>query len=93
MLRIEICPEFPENLESLRVKKGGEMGWQVTAKGIHCDLVDEGTSLLVHKDGTIICTYYRRYSKEKNQAKKLKSCLTPEKCPRVSEFRDWALSN
>ena len=68
------------------------MGWQVTAKTIHCDLVRDYTTLMVYKDGSTRCTYYSKNSSAKDGKKRLKNCTGPN-CDYVTEFSAWASSH
>jgi len=36
--------------------------WQVTATTIHCDAVDDEVTILVHKDWTVDCTGFQKYT-------------------------------
>jgi len=76
-----------------RKEEKGEMDWQVTATTILCDYVDDYAVLMVYGDGAAKCTYFNKYShvKEKEKSKRLKHCKGLE-CPKVSEFRERALS-
>ncbi len=38
------------------------MGWQLTAITIYCDAVDDEVTIILHKDGAITCTDYRKYT-------------------------------
>lgn len=35
--------------------------WQVTATTIYCDAVDDDVTVMVYKDGSSMCTGYRKY--------------------------------
>jgi hypothetical protein len=35
--------------------------WQVTAKAIYCDAVDDDVVIMVHPDGSVKCSGYSRY--------------------------------
>ena len=37
------------------------VGWQVTAKTIYCDAVDDEVTLLIYKDGKAHCTGCKKY--------------------------------
>ena len=68
------------------------MAWQVTAKTIRCDLVDNYATLLVYRDGNTKCTYYSKYSPAKDWKKRKKSCAGPN-CNYVTEFSAWSSSH
>jgi len=48
--------------------------WQVTAKTIYCDAVDDDVTIMVYKDWSTRCTGYKKYveSLNKETAKMLK---------------------
>ena len=48
--------------------------WQVTAKAIYCDAVDDDVTIMVYKDWSTRCTGYKKYieSLDKETAKTLK---------------------
>ena len=68
------------------------MGWQVTAKTIHCDLVGNYATLLVYQDGSTKCTYYSKNIATKDSKKRLENCTGPN-CDYVAEFSAWAFSH
>ena len=35
-------------------------GWQITAKTIFCDAVDDEVTVMVYKDGSTRCTGYKK---------------------------------
>ncbi len=72
--------------------------WVLTATTIYCDAVDDEVTLLVHKDGTLKCTGYDKYSKPtKETAREIKirsrqsgkklDC-TGLQCHRLIQYRD-----
>lgn len=71
--------------------------WQITATTIQCDYVHEAITLMVDKDWTVRCTWYRRYKQkalEDNKKKfekairlKMEKCLGTE-CPLALNYRD-----
>lgn len=73
--------------------------WQVTAKAIYCDAVDDDVVVMVYPDGKTICTGYQKYvehgNKDSNAVLKKKSRLLNRglKCEgpadiRVTSYRD-----
>lgn len=78
------------------------VNWQITATTIDCDAVDDETTILVYKDGSVKCTGYHKYSQpnketvnllnEKNkQLDRNLACEGPE-CFRVIQYRDKLLA-
>ena len=71
--------------------------WQITATTIQCDYVHEAITLMVDKDWTVRCTWYRRYKQkalEDNKKKfekairlKMENCLGTE-CPLALNYRN-----
>jgi hypothetical protein len=71
--------------------------WQAVATTIHCDMVDDAASIMVYKDWTTRCTWYREYKEKAVQDKKRKldkhikekigKCQGPL-CRYVVEYRD-----
>jgi len=71
--------------------------WQITATTVHCDLVDDFVTIIVNKDWTTKCIWYKRYKqkaledrKQKfdgNMRLKMEKCQGPE-CPYVIGYRD-----
>ena len=68
------------------------MSWQVTAKTIRCDAVENYATLLVYQDGSAKCSYWGKNSASKGGKKKLGNC-TGESCPQLAEFKAWAFSH
>jgi hypothetical protein len=72
-------------------------GWQITATTINCDYVDEAVTIMVDKDWTTRCTWYRRYKQKANENGKAKfekeirvkipKCAGTE-CPLALNYRD-----
>ena len=73
--------------------------WQVTAKAIYCNAVDDDVVIMVYPDGKTLCTGYQKYvehgNKDSNALLKKKSrALNRElKCEgpldtRVTDYRD-----
>jgi hypothetical protein len=71
--------------------------WQITAKTIYCDAVDDEVTVIVHKDGSTRCTGCKKYEqpnditrqsiREKTRRLKRPIKCEGEKCPRVTEYR------
>ena len=53
--------------------------WQVTAKAIYCDAVDDDVAIMVYKDWSTTCTGYKKYGEDLNKetAKVLKKKAGP----------------
>ena len=73
--------------------------WQVTAKTIYCDAVDNDVTIMVYKDWSTRCTGYKKYVESLNKEtaemlkKKAKRLGRNLKCEgpldhRVTEYRD-----
>jgi hypothetical protein len=43
------------------------MDWQVTAKAIYCDAVDDDVIIMVYSDGKTRCTGYQKYVEQRNK--------------------------
>lgn len=71
--------------------------WQTTATTIHCNLVDELVTIMVNRDWTTKCVWYRRYKQKAMENKKqkfskeikarLEKCSGPD-CSLAIEYRD-----
>ncbi len=71
--------------------------WQITAKTIFCDAVDDEVTVLVQKSGDARCTGCRKYDNPnditrrlvKEKTRKLKRPLKceGEECPRVTVYK------
>jgi len=71
--------------------------WQITATTIQCDRVDDAVTVMVDRDWTIRCTWYRRYKQKALEDKKhkfekairikIEKCLGAE-CPLAINYRD-----
>jgi len=76
--------------------------WQITAKTIFCDSVDDEVTLMVYKNQTIHCTGCRKYNqpnaitlhiiKEKTRRLKRPIKCEGEPCPRLTGYRDKILN-
>lgn len=71
--------------------------WQITATTIRCDYVDDDVTLMVDRDWTTRCAWYRRYKQKALDGKKQKfdkeirikieKCAGSE-CPLAINYRD-----
>jgi hypothetical protein len=71
--------------------------WQITAITIHCDCIADDVTIMVDKDWTTRCAWYRRYKHNAPGDRKQKfdktvklmiaKCLGPE-CPLALKYRD-----
>jgi len=78
------------------------VGWQITAKTIYCDAVDDEITVQVYKDGTTLCTGCKKYNepnrithdivKEKTRRLKRPIKCEGEQCPRVTQYKEKILS-
>jgi hypothetical protein len=76
--------------------------WQVTAKTVFCDQVDDEVTWLVQRDGAVRCTGDRKYNqpnditrqvvREKTRRLKRKIHCEGEKCPRMATYKDQILA-
>jgi hypothetical protein len=74
-------------------------GWELTAKTIYCDAVDDDVTIMVYKDWSTKCTGYKKYGEglNKETARVLKKktkrlgrnlgCEGPQDY-RVTDYRD-----
>lgn len=71
--------------------------WQITAKTIYCEAVDDEVTLLIYKDETSRCTGCKKYDEpdsvtrkiiwEKSRRLKRPIKCEGEQCPRIAEYR------
>ncbi len=71
--------------------------WQVTAKTIYCDAVDDEVTLLIYRDFSTRCTGCQKYTEPdevtrrlvKGKQKTLKRAIKceGEDCPRIETYR------
>lgn len=76
--------------------------WQITAKTIYCDAVDDEVTLLVYKDISIHCTGCKKYNepdditrssiREKSRKLKRPVKCEGEQCPRVNNYKEQILA-
>jgi hypothetical protein len=78
------------------------INWQITAKTIYCDAVDDEVTVIVYKNGTARCTGFRKYNKPnsftshiiKEKTSKLKKTIKceGESCARTTGYRETILN-
>ena len=78
------------------------VGWQITAKTIYCDAVDDEVTLLIYKDKRANCTGYKKYNQPNaitvsTIKRKTKSLKRPvkcegEDCSRLSRYKENILT-
>jgi hypothetical protein len=76
--------------------------WQITAKTIFCEAVDDEVTVVVLRSGTVHCTGYRKYEqpnditrtlvKEKTHRLKRAVKCEGEDCPRVTGYKNQILA-
>ena len=76
--------------------------WQITAKTIFCEAVDDEVTVMVQKNGDTRCTGCRKYNqpnditrtlvKEKNRKLKRTIKCEGEDCPRVTGYKNQILA-
>jgi hypothetical protein len=76
--------------------------WQVTAKTIYCDAVDDEVTIMVYKDFSVRCTGFKKYSQPnditlrilKKKTRLLKKPLKceGEQCLRVTSYKEKILA-
>ncbi len=76
--------------------------WQITAKTIFCDAVDDEVTVMVYKDGSTRCTGYKKYTEPnditrqtiKQKIRRLKRPIKcqGEQCSNVTQYREKILS-
>jgi hypothetical protein len=76
--------------------------WQITAKTIYCDAVDDEVTLLVYRDTSCRCTGQKKYDepdavtrsavKEKNRKLSRPVQCERDKCLRLAHYKDSILS-
>ena len=75
------------------------VNWQVTAKAIYCDAVEDDVVIMVYRDGSVKCTGYQKYVEHGNKEsavilkKKSRALGRQLKCEgpldiRVTSYRD-----
>ncbi len=74
------------------------VNWQITAKTIYCDAVDDEVTLMVYKDASCHCTGFRKYNEPNAVTQKMISEKTRhlkrsikcegEQCYRLTQYKD-----
>ncbi len=73
--------------------------WQVTAKTIYCDAIEDDVIIMVYRDGSTKCTGYQKFVEQKNKGsdavlnKKSRILKRELKCEgpldiRITSYRD-----
>jgi hypothetical protein len=72
--------------------------WQITAKTIFCEAVDDEVTVIVHRNGAVHCTGCRKYDQPnditrilvKEKTRKIKRAVKceGESCPRVTGYNN-----
>jgi TATA-box binding protein (TBP) (component of TFIID and TFIIIB) len=72
--------------------------WQITAKTIFCEAVDDEVTVIVHSNGAVNCTGCRKYDQPndmtrilvKEKTRKIKRAVKceGESCPRVTGYKN-----
>jgi hypothetical protein len=78
------------------------VGWQITAKTIYCDAVDDEITIIISKNGPATCTGCKKYNEPnritcnviKQKTRRLKRPIKceGEKCSRVTQYQDKILA-
>jgi hypothetical protein len=76
--------------------------WQVTAKTIFCDSVDDEVTVMVYKNGSTRCTGSQKYNqpnditlgmiKKKNRRRNKPIKCEGDRCLRISQYRENILA-
>ena len=76
--------------------------WQITAKTIYCDAVEDEVTVMVYKNATVRCTGCKKYSepnaitlgtiKEKSQRLKRPIKCEGEGCSHVTAYKETILA-
>ncbi len=76
--------------------------WQITAKTIYCEAVDDEVTLLVYQDGSAQCTGRKKYRQPnkmtldliKGKSKRLKRQVkcSGAPCPKPTEYKEKLLA-
>jgi hypothetical protein len=71
--------------------------WQITAKTIFCEDVDDEVTIMLHKDSSVVCTGYKKYNNPNEitvnsinqKQRRLKRTIRCEgqNCPRVTTYK------
>jgi len=76
--------------------------WQITAKTIFCDAVDDEVTVMVYKDRSVRCTGCKKYTQPNDITRKAVNLKTRqlkraikcegEQCPRVIQYQNQILA-
>ena len=76
--------------------------WQITVATIYCDAVDDEVTIMVHRDWSLKCTGYNKYSQPgketasllKKKGKRLNRQLECQglECHRIIQYKETLLS-
>jgi hypothetical protein len=76
--------------------------WQITAKTLYCEAVEDEVTVLVYKNGSTLCTGCKKYEKPdsitlgliREKTKNLKRTIKceGEPCPRVTQYKEKILA-
>jgi hypothetical protein len=79
------------------------INWQITAKTIFCEAVDDEVTVLVNKDGSVRCTGCRKYEqpnditralvREKKRRLKRSVKCEGEGCARVTGYKNQIMAD
>jgi hypothetical protein len=85
-----------------RSVRDSKTDWQITAKTIYCDAVDDEVTVLINKDFSVRCTGFKKYNQPnditlgiiKKKTGRLKRPLKceGEQCPRVIGYKEKIVS-
>ncbi len=74
------------------------VNWEITARTIYCDAVDDEVTVLIYKNGSVRCTGYQKYNRPdditrdiiKQKSRRLKRTVKceGEDCPRVVQYKE-----
>jgi hypothetical protein len=77
-------------------------GWQITAKTIYCDAVDDEVTVIVSQNGSTRCTGCRKYNQPnditlgiiREKARRLKRPIKceGEPCSRVTQYKEQIMA-
>jgi hypothetical protein len=77
-------------------------GWQITAKTIYCDAVDDEVTVIVSQNGSTRCTGCNKYNRpnsltrdvirEKSRYSKRPIQCEGEPCPRMTQYKEQILA-
>ncbi|MBN2240705.1 MAG: hypothetical protein JW712_13100 [Dehalococcoidales bacterium] len=60
--------------------------WQITAKTIYCDSLQDEVTIIIKKDWSVQCTGYIEFTNSGTQSRKNITCEGPE-CSRVLQYK------